>query len=169
MTAMMRSTSSRAAALLAAVAVAILTSCSSGTSEGPSDKGRPGKTTPGAPADASSAAPEPSPSPTGPCADGSCEIEVAVGDVVTVPERYGLGPIEVTAITGSEVRMVAPLTGSGYSVAGCSGGGGVSSDGSGGVTLRCGKGPAATINDAMSLKVAELRDTTAVLRIEPAG
>ena len=92
-----------------------------------------------------------------------------MGDVVTVPEKYGLGPIEVMAITGSEVRMVAPLTGSGYSVSGCSGGGGVSSKGSGGVGFNCGEGSAATINNAMSLKVVEILDTAAVLRIEPAG
>lgn len=92
-----------------------------------------------------------------------------MGDVVTVPEKYGLGPIEVTAITGGEVEMVAPLTGAGYSVSGCSGGGSVSSKGSGGVGLSCGEGPAATINDAMSLKVVEIRGAGAVLRIEPAG
>ncbi|WKX15809.1 hypothetical protein [Streptomyces sp. NL15-2K] len=88
---------------------------------------------------------------------------------MTVPETYGLGPIEVTAITGSRVEMVAPLTGSGYSVSGCSGGGGVSSAGGGGVGLSCGKGTAATINDAMSLEVVEILDTAAVLRIKPAG
>jgi hypothetical protein len=88
---------------------------------------------------------------------------------VTVPESYGLGPIKVTAIADGQVDMVAPLTGSGYSVSGCSGGGGVSSAGGGGVGLRCGKGPAATVNDAMSLKVVDVRGTTAVLRIEPAG
>ncbi|MCL8015911.1 hypothetical protein M1L21_33115 [Streptomyces sp. AS02] len=86
---------------------------------------------------------------------------------MTVPERYGIGPIKVTAIAGGEVEMVAPLTGSGYSVSGCSGGGGVSSEGSGGVGLSCGEGPAATINGAMSLKVVEIRDAAAVLRIAP--
>ncbi|MYU12910.1 hypothetical protein GTZ78_19950 [Streptomyces sp. SID8361] len=91
-----------------------------------------------------------------------------MGDVVTVPATYGLGRIKVTAITGGEVDMVARLTGSGYSVSGCSGGGGVSSEGGGGVRLSCGEGPAATINDAMSLKVLKIHDTTAVLRIEPA-
>lgn len=109
----------------------------------------------------------PSPSPTGPCADGKCEIEVAVGDVVTVPETYGLGPIEVTAITGGAVEMVAPLTGAGFSVSGCSGGGGVSSEG-GGVRLSCDEGTTAAVNDAMSLEVVEILDTAAVLRIEPA-
>lgn len=92
-----------------------------------------------------------------------------MGDVVTVPEKYGLGPIKVTAITSGEVEMVAPLTGSGFSVSGCSGGGGVSSEGSGGVGLNCGEGPAATINNAMSLKVVEILDTAAVLRIGPVG
>ena len=116
----------------------------------------------------------PPPPPTGPCADGpcadgACEVEVAVGDVPAAPEVYGLGPIEVTAITGDSVEMVAPLTGSGFGVAGCSGGGGTSSNGGGGVTMKCGVGPAATINDAMSPKIAEIRKTTAVLRIEPAG
>ncbi len=92
-----------------------------------------------------------------------------MGDVVTVPEKYGLGPIEVKAITGHRVEMAAPLTGPGYSVSGCSGGGGVSSDGSGGVGLSCGEGPAATINDVMSLKVVKILDAAAVLRVEPAG
>ncbi|MFC8571305.1 hypothetical protein ACFUIW_36675 [Streptomyces sp. NPDC057245] len=92
-----------------------------------------------------------------------------MGDVLVVPEAYGLGPIEVTAISGDEVEMVAPLTGSGFSVAGCSGGGGTSSNGGGGVTMKCGEGPAATINDAMSLKVAEIRKGAAVLRIGSAG
>ncbi|MEU9869433.1 hypothetical protein AB0C87_16445 [Actinomadura sp. NPDC048021] len=91
-----------------------------------------------------------------------------MGDVVTVPGKYGLGPIEVTAITGRAVEMVAPLTGSGYSISGCSGGGGVSSQG-GDVRLSCEKGTTATINNAMSLEVAEILDAAAVLRIEPTG
>lgn len=36
------------------------------------------------------------PSPAGPCAVGTCEV--GVGDVVTVPEAYGLGPIEITEV-----------------------------------------------------------------------
>jgi hypothetical protein len=92
-----------------------------------------------------------------------------VGDVVTVPEAYGLGPIEVKAITGGAVEMVAPLTGSGYSISGCSGGGRVSSEGGGGVGLSCDEGTPATINDAMTLEVVEIRDSAAVLRVEPAG
>ncbi|WP_230396391.1 hypothetical protein [Streptomyces blattellae] len=171
---MMRRRSSTAVAVFAAVVFAALTSCSSDSSgssdssDGSSAEGRPsgsGST----PTPTETATATPSPSPTGPCADGTCEIEVAVGDVVTVPDTYGLGPIEVTAITGDEVEMVAPLTGSGYSVSGCNGGGSVSSNGGGGVRLGCGEGPAATINDAMSLKVVEIRAKAAVLRIEPTG
>ncbi|WP_254390629.1 hypothetical protein [Streptomyces sp. AC550_RSS872] len=163
---MMRRTSSTAVvAAVVAFVVAALPSCSSDSPDGSPAEGRPGVSGSGSPAPD----PTPSPSPTGPCADGTCEIEVAVGDVVTVPETYGLGPIEVTAITGRSVEMVAPLTGSGYSVAGCSGGGGVSSKGSGGVGLRCDEGTAATINDAMSLEVVEVLAAAAVLRIEPAG
>ncbi|WP_461006321.1 hypothetical protein [Streptomyces capparidis] len=170
---MMRRTSPTVTAVVAAVVLAALTSCSSDSSDGSSDEARPGGS--GSHASASDPArtpgesTTPSPSPTGPCADGTCELKVAVGDTVAVPEKYGLGPIEVTAITGDEVEMVAPLTGSGYSVTGCSGGGGVSSDGSGGVGLRCAEGPAATINDTMSLKVVDVLGKTAVLRIQPAG
>ncbi|MFD5476486.1 hypothetical protein [Streptomyces hawaiiensis] len=171
---MMRRTSSSAVvAVVVAFVFAALTSCSSDSSgKAPAD-GRTGGSGSGATASGPGPTPEepdtPSPAPTGPCADGRCEIEVAVGDVVTVPERYGLGPIEVTAITGGKVEMAAPLTGSGYSVSGCSGGGGVSSEGNGGVRFSCGEGPAATMNDAMSLKVVKILDTAAALRIEPAG
>lgn len=91
-----------------------------------------------------------------------------MGDSVAVPQRFGLGPIEVTAITGAAVDMVAPLTGSGFSISGCAGGGGVSSQG-GGVRMSCTVGTVATINDVMSLEVVEVRATIAVLRIEPAG
>lgn len=155
---------------LLAVAVALmfsaLTSCSSPSADGSSDEARASEST----ARASSAKPSrPAPSPTGPCADGTCEIKVSVGDTVTVPPKYGLGPIKVVAITGGKVEMTAPLTGTGYSVSGCSGGGGVSSQGGGGVSLSCSEGPAATINDAMKLKVAEVLDASAALRIEPAG
>jgi hypothetical protein len=86
---------------------------------------------------------------------------------VTVPQRYGLGPIEVTGITGDGVEMVAPLTGNGYSMTNCQGGGGVSSNGGGGVRMLCGVGPAATVNDVMSLKVVTIQKASAVLRIEP--
>lgn len=157
MASMIRRRSSTTSLAVAAGAVfATLVSCSSDSSdEAPAENPPAAETTRTA-------------APAGPCADGACELEVAVGDVVTVPEAYGLGPIEVKAITGNAVEMVAPLTGSGYSVSGCSGGGGVSSDGGGGVSLSCEEGPAATINDTMSLKVVEVLETTAVVRIEPA-
>jgi hypothetical protein len=63
--------------------------------------------------------------------------------------------------------MAAPLSGSGYSISGCSGGGGVSSQG-GGVEMSCEAGTVATINDVMSLEVIKIDDTVAVLRIAPA-
>lgn len=88
---------------------------------------------------------------------------------MALPQRYGLGPIEVTAITADEVEMIAPLTGSGFALSGCSGGGGVSSQGRGGVRLTCKLGSVATVNDVMNLEVVEIRATTAVLRIKPAG
>ncbi|WP_436996495.1 hypothetical protein [Streptomyces sp. enrichment culture] len=157
------STTSR---VLTAVAAAVLSlaSCSSGDG----DDRREGRAAGGGDASASaSRSPTPSPSPTGPCADGSCEVTVGVGDVVEVPASYGLGPIEVTAVGGDDVEMVAPIHGSGYSIAGCSGGGSVTSQGGGGVRLRCGVGPAATLNDAMRLTVVEVRGETAVLRVAP--
>ncbi|MFG2796375.1 hypothetical protein [Streptomyces pseudovenezuelae] len=170
---MRRGTSSTAAvATLAACLFAVLTACSPESPDGSAtgDKGRSSGSAPASdPTPTPSSTPSPSPSPTGPCADGTCEIEVAVGDVVTVPAAYGLGPIKVTAIAGGRVDMVAGLTGSGYSVSGCSGGGGVSSEGGGGVGLSCEEGPAATVNDAMSLKVVDVRGSVAVLRIAPAG
>ncbi|MCP9995523.1 hypothetical protein LUX34_07430 [Streptomyces werraensis] len=159
------STTSR---VLTAVAAAVLSlaSCSSGDG----DDRREGRTAGGGDASASasrSPTPSPSPTPTGPCADGSCEVTVGVGDVVEVPASYGLGPIEVTAVGGDDVEMVAPVHGSGYSIAGCSGGGSVTSRGGGGVRLRCGVGPAATLNDAMRLTVVEVRGEAAVLRVAP--
>ncbi|MGC0343197.1 hypothetical protein RKD20_008231 [Streptomyces sp. SLBN-8D4] len=171
---MRRGTSSTAAvATVAACLFAVLTACSSDSRDGsPAEgKGRPkgsGSASGPTHTPTRSSTPSPSPSPSGPCADGTCEIKVAVGDVVNVPAAYGLGPIKVTAIGGGKVDMVAGLTGSGYSVSGCSGGGGVSSAGGGGVGLSCEEGPAATINDAMSLKVLDVLDAAAVLRIEPA-
>ncbi|MDN3270404.1 hypothetical protein [Streptomyces sp. MA15] len=166
-----RRATSLAVNAVTAVAVVLLSvaSCASGDGGGGGGEDR---STGGADARAStssSPAPPPPPSPTGPCADGSCEITVGAGDVVEVPEAYGLGPIEVTAVAGDEVEMVAPVHGSGYSIAGCSGGGGVTSHGGGGVRLRCGEGPAATLNDVMSLEVVEVRGRTAVLRIAPAS
>ncbi|MGI5484646.1 hypothetical protein [Streptomyces lavendofoliae] len=161
-----RALSPTVAGVVAACLLAALPSCSSNSADDSPTAGRHGAS--GTPASASAGTATPSPSPTGPCADGRCEIKVAVGDVVTVPAAYGLGPIKVTAITGGEIEMVAPLTGSGYSVSGCSGGGGVSSQGGGGVRLICAEGPTATINDTMSLKVVKAMDAAAVLRIGPA-
>lgn len=177
---MMRTRSSTAvAAVVAAVVFGALTSCSSDSDDESSPAGSTAASGSGAPVSAppptptlsasASPTPPPSPSPTGPCADGDCEIEVAVGDIVNVPSSYGLGPIEVRAITADSVEMVAPLTGSGYSIANCNGGGAVSSDGSGAVRFACDKRQAGTINHAMSLEIVETRGTTAVIRIKPAA
>lgn len=146
--------------------LAALTACSSDSSDNSTAADTP------TPTPTTSATPTPTPSspgPTGPCADGTCEVEVEVGDKVNVPDTYGLGPIEVRAISDGTVEMTAPLTGSGYSISGCSGGGGVSSAGGGGVGMSCDKGTVATINDVMSLEVVKTTGTTAVLRIEPTG
>lgn len=155
--------------VLAAVAAAVLSlsSCSSGDGDGHGGGKNPSARAGDASA-STSASETPTPSPTGPCADGTCQVTVGVGDVLEVPASYGLGPIEVTAVGGDDVEMVAPIHGSGYSIAGCSGGGSVSSPGGGGVRLRCGKGPAATLNDVMRLTVVEVNGKTAVLRIAPA-
>ncbi|GGX29636.1 hypothetical protein GCM10010297_58810 [Streptomyces malachitofuscus] len=150
--------------MIAALVLAAVTSCSpepSDSSDGSSAKAGP--------TDTRSTPPAPSPTPTGPCADGTCEITVEAGDVVNVPDTYGLGPIEVKTIANGTVEMTAPLTGSGYSISGCSGGGGVSSAGGGGVGLSCDEGTVATINDTMILEVVKTSSTTAVLRIEPTG
>ncbi|MEW2320296.1 hypothetical protein AB0926_03945 [Streptomyces griseoincarnatus] len=163
---MVRASTTSLALTAVAAAVLSLASCSSGDG----DDGRAGRTSGGGDASASSTpTPSASPSPTGPCADGSCEVTVGAGDVVEVPASYGLGPIEVTAVGGDDVEMVAPVHGSGYSIAGCSGGGSVTPQGGGGVRLRCGTGPAATVNDVMRLTVVEVRGKTAVLRIAPAS
>ncbi|WP_254586587.1 hypothetical protein [Streptomyces sp. AC04842] len=162
---MVRTSTTSLALTAVAAAVLCLASCSSGGGGGggknPSASGRDASAS-------TSASGTPSPSPTGPCADGTCEVTVGVGDVLEVPATYGLGPIEVTAVGGDDVEMVAPLHGSGYSIAGCSGGGSVTSQGGGGVRLRCGTGPTATLNDVMRLTVVEVNGKTAVIRIAPA-
>lgn len=169
---MRRASSAAVVAVFVVAVLATLASCSPGSSGTSPDAGRPSGLSSESPASEAAPAPvttaTPSPSPTGPCADGTCEIKVAVGDEVAVPERYGLGPIKVTAVTADAVEMVAPLTGSGYSVSGCSGGGGVSSEGGGGVILSCDRGSVATINNTVTLTVVKVLGTTAVLRIGPA-
>ncbi|MYQ31419.1 hypothetical protein GTW65_10160 [Streptomyces sp. SID4956] len=169
MAGMVRTSTTSPALAAVAAAVLSLSSCSSGDGDGDGHGGGKNPSARAGDASASTSASEtPTPSPTGPCADGTCEVTVGVGDVLEVPASYGLGPIEVTAVGGDDVEMVAPIHGSGYSIAGCSGGGSVTSPGGGGVRLRCGKGPAATLNDVMRLTVVEVNGKTAVLRIAPA-
>lgn len=153
-------------AVVATAALAATAACSPDAPDAPSAEEPPDGS--GASASDPADAAAPSPSPTGPCAQGTCEIEVSEGDTVDVPEDFGLGPIEVTAVADDAVEMTAPLTGPGYGISGCSGGGGVTSQGGGGVSLSCGLGTVATVNDAMTLEVVEIGDGAAVLRIEPA-
>ncbi|GAA4905796.1 hypothetical protein [Stackebrandtia albiflava] len=160
----MKANRSSGTRLVVVAAVAVLaTACAADPSAGVD--GRSGPTGSDASSESTGSA---SPSPTGPCADGTCELDVAEGDVVAVPQEYGLGPIEIIAITDTEIEMVAPVTGSGFSISGCAGGGGVTSQGGGGVTLTCAEGTTATVNDAMALKVVDIRDGTAALHITPA-
>ena len=150
----------------ALVVAALLASCSAADSSGSGSE---------SPAASKSAAESKSPTesdePSKPldesCGDGACEIEVAEGDTVKVPKKYGLGPIDVTRVTDDEVTMEAPLTGSSFGVSGCSGGGGTTVGG-GGVSINCGEGSSTTVNDAMLLTIVEIRDAAAVVRIEPA-
>ncbi|MFJ9043883.1 hypothetical protein [Streptomyces sp. NPDC102347] len=90
---MVRRTGAIAVVVLFGAALLPLTSCSSASEASGSAK---------ASASATRATPPRTvpltPSPAGPCADGTCEVEVGVGDVVTVPETYALGPIEVTEV-----------------------------------------------------------------------
>jgi len=162
-TVMRRTSSIGVVAVVVAVVFAALTSCSADSSDRSGSETSASDSTP-----TPTLAATPSPSPTGPCANGTCQIQVAVGDLVAVPERYGLGPIKVAAITATDVEMVAPLTGTSYSVSGCAGGGTTSSQG-GGIGVRCKVGNVATINDAMNLEVVKIGATVAVLRIKPAA
>jgi hypothetical protein len=167
---MRRGTPSAAVAVaVAACAFAALTSCSSNPSNGPALEAKPSSPpTTTSPQQSPTHSPKPTPTPSGPCGDGRCDIKVAVGDVLTLPPTYGLGPVKVTAIGGGKVDMTAPVTGSGYSISGCSGGGSVSSDGGGAVSFSCAEGPAATINEAMTLKVTRITPRSATLTINPA-
>lgn len=163
-------------AVAIAVMFAALTACSSGSSPAPAAPiggqaagGSGSAASPPTDTAASTDTAAPAPSLTGPCADGTCEIKVTAGDAVVVPERYGLGPIEVKAIRRDSVEMVAPVTGMGFSISNCDGGGTVVSGGGGGVRMDCAKGITATINDAMSLQVLRITGDTAIIRIEPTG
>jgi hypothetical protein len=89
---------------------------------------------------------------------------------VPLPARYGLGPIEVTAISAQTVTMVAPLLQSEFS----SDGGcqatftGPAANSSAYVSLTCRTGDKAVINK-LNLQAVGVTDQAAVIRIRPAA
>ncbi|MFC4013293.1 hypothetical protein ACFOY2_39120 [Nonomuraea purpurea] len=91
------------------------------------------------------------------------------GVTVPLPARFGLGPIEVTAIDGKTVTMVAPLTQSEFSSdGGCSATiTGPAANASAYVDLTCPTGEKAVVNK-MNLKVVGIVKKAAVIRIRPA-
>ncbi|MEO3752458.1 hypothetical protein [Streptomyces sp. B6B3] len=163
--------------LVCAALTAVLASCSSGSSEDssePSDDAASDRPT-------ASASPSPSPSPTLPepadgentqaCADGTCEVRVTGPIVVLVPERIGVGSLEVTSIEEDRISMTALLTGTSMSTDSpqgvCSFGVTTSSDyGPGHVDISCPAGHEAVVN-GLSVEVAGIVDGAAVLRFRP--
>lgn len=103
------------------------------------------------------------------CADGTCEIRVSGPVSVPLPERFGLGSVEVVSVDDTTVTMIAPLTRSEFSSdGGCSSmitGPGANSGGH--VSLTCHSGEKAVVN-ALDLEVVGIVDQAAVLRLRPA-
>ncbi|MFI7639724.1 hypothetical protein [Nonomuraea sp. NPDC049400] len=90
------------------------------------------------------------------------------GVTVPLPARFGLGPVEVTAINGKTVRMVAPLTQSKFSSdGGCSATiTGPAANAAPYVDLTCHTGEKAVFNK-MKLEVVGIAKKAAVIRIRP--
>lgn len=103
------------------------------------------------------------------CADGTCEVSVAEGTEVPVPGRFGLGPVTVTAISDGAVTMFAPLTQPDFSSdGGCpSAFTGPAENSSAYAELTCDEGATGVVN-RMKLRVVDVGDKTAILRIRPA-
>lgn len=103
------------------------------------------------------------------CADGTCEVRVSAEASVPVPDRFGLGPLTVTAISGGTVMLFAPLTQSDFSSdGGCEASfTGPGADSSAYAQMTCGRGAKAVVNQ-MRLQVVDVRDGAAILRIRPA-
>ncbi|MCL8013964.1 hypothetical protein [Streptomyces sp. AS02] len=104
------------------------------------------------------------------CADGTCEVRVTKEAGVPVPERFGLGPVMVSAISGGTVTLIAPLTRSEFS---SDGGCEVSFTGPGAgssafAQMTCDSGAKAVVN-RMGLQVVHVGDGAAILRISPAA
>lgn len=133
---------------------------------------------PASPAASASTGPSRSPSPTLPvpadgedaqaCADGTCEIRVAASTSVPLPARWGIGPLEVTAVDAETVSIVAPFTTSEFSSNGSCGATftGPSASGPGRLNLNCRAGEKPVVND-MALEVVGILDENAVLRVRP--
>ncbi|GAA4042761.1 hypothetical protein [Streptomyces shaanxiensis] len=103
------------------------------------------------------------------CTDGTCEIRVTDAARIPVPDRFGLGPVTVTAVSGGTVTMFAPLTQSEFSSdGGCEASfTGPAADSSAVAQLTCDRGAEAVVN-RMGLQVVHVGDGAAVLRIRPA-
>jgi hypothetical protein len=88
---------------------------------------------------------------------------------VPLPARFGLGPIEVTAVDTKTVTMVAPLTRSEFSSdGGCSSGvTGPAANSPAYVDLTCQVGEKAVLNE-MNLEIVGIADHASVIRIRPA-
>lgn len=102
------------------------------------------------------------------CADGSCEIRVAGQVTVELPERFGLGSIQVTGVNTKTVTMVVPLAQSEFSSDGGCGGTitGGSGTAPGYVAMACHAGEKTVLNE-MSLEVRGIAEGAAVLRVRP--
>ena len=165
--------------LLAAAVTAVVASCSS--NESATDRIAASTSAPSTPTVSSTpASPASSPTPSlappadgdnfRACADGTCEIRVTTPVTVPLPARFGLGPIEVTAINAQTVTMVAPLLQPEFS----SDGGcestftGPAANSSAYVSLTCHTGDKAVINE-LNLQAVGVTDQAAIIRIRPAA
>ncbi|AZQ35441.1 hypothetical protein EJ357_19685 [Streptomyces cyaneochromogenes] len=92
------------------------------------------------------------------------------GVPVPVPERFGLGPVMVSAISGGTVTLIAPLTGSEFSSdGGCEASfTGPGAGSSAFAQMTCDRGAKAVVN-RMGLQVVHVGDGAAILRISPAA
>ncbi|MEV5829182.1 hypothetical protein AB0L25_26840 [Spirillospora sp. NPDC052242] len=165
---------------LAAAAILGLAACSSGEP----DSERAAGPTSAAPTTTAPATPAASPSPSMPvpadgedrraCADdGSCEIKVTGPVTIPMPDRLGLGPIEVTEIGARDVAFVAPLTGSRFASSGDGGGCSATFTGPGAGTsarmdVTCPPGGETVVN-TVTIGVVGIEDGAAVIRIRPAA
>lgn len=157
----------------AAALLTSLTSCSSSGAPAATGSAAPSASPAGSPP-AATASPTPSlpeaadGTKTRACRDGRCEIRLSGRSTVPLPEKSGLGDIEVISVKNQTLTMVVPLNqGRFSSEGGCNaaitGGTPVSV---GYATLSCRAGEGTTIN-AMRLEVLGIVGKSAVIRIQP--